>query len=101
MEKNMESRAYARLAALFDDGAFTEINAAVKEAEDAAGVVCAYGYVNGNAVYAFSQDKTVNNGAVGLQQRSQSCTDWLPRPVPPLWVFTIPTAPLSTVQWIP
>ena len=41
MEKNMESRAYARLAALFDDGAFTEINAAVKEAEDAAGVVCA------------------------------------------------------------
>ncbi|MED9891732.1 carboxyl transferase domain-containing protein, partial [Ruminococcus champanellensis] len=71
MEKNMESRAYARLAALFDDGAFTEINAAVKEAEDAAGVVCAYGYVNGNAVYAFSQDKTVNNGAVGLQHAAK------------------------------
>lgn len=71
MEKNMESRAYARLAALFDDGAFTEINAAVKEAEDAAGVVCAYGYVNGNAVYAFSQDKTVNNGAVGLQHATK------------------------------
>lgn len=65
IEKNMNSQARIRLSSLFDDGKYTEINSYVKENDSLAGVITAYGYVNGNAVYAFSQDKSVNNGAVG------------------------------------
>ncbi|MBQ7783958.1 MAG: carboxyl transferase, partial [Oscillospiraceae bacterium] len=43
-----------RLAALYDDGAFTEVGSGVKT-----GVVTAYGYIGGCPAYAFSQDKTV------------------------------------------
>lgn len=68
MEKSLEGKAAARLAALFDEGIYTEINSRTKEKDSLTGVLCAYGYVNGNAVYAFSQDKAVNNGAVGIQQ---------------------------------
>ncbi len=67
MEKKMEGQAYARLVNLFDDGVFTQVNALTKEGDAPTGVICAYGYVNGNAVYAFSQDKAVNSGAVGLK----------------------------------
>jgi len=68
IEKNTNSQARARLALLFDDGIYTEINSMVKENDAQAAVVSAFGYVNGNAVYAFSQDKEVNNGAVGQAQ---------------------------------
>lgn len=65
MNNAMEGLAYARLTSLFDDGSFQEINAAAKTADGSlTGVICAYGYVNGNPVYAFSQDKSVNCGAV-------------------------------------
>ena len=53
-----------RLAYLFDEGAYTELDAYAKACDSAAGVVCAYGYVDGNPVYAFSQDITVKNGAM-------------------------------------
>ena len=49
----------------FDDGIYSEINSMVKEKDALTGVISAYGYVNGNAVYAFSQDKSLNSGAVG------------------------------------
>lgn len=65
-EINPNSPARMRLSYLFDDGSFTEINAYVKEKDSQTSVVTAYGYVNGNPVYAFSQDKTINGGAVGL-----------------------------------
>ena len=58
-------QARTRLSYLFDDGKYTEINSYAKENDCLTGVVTAYGYVNGNAVYAFSQDKSINNGAVG------------------------------------
>lgn len=65
IEKNMDCQARTRLSYLFDDGKYTEINSYAKENDCLTGVVTAYGYVNGNAVYAFSQDKSINNGAVG------------------------------------
>lgn len=65
IEKNMDCQARSRLSYLFDDGKYTEINSYAKENDCLTGVVTAYGYVNGNAVYAFSQDKSINNGAVG------------------------------------
>ena len=61
----MDCQARTRLSYLFDDGKYTEINSYAKENDCLTGVVTAYGYVNGNAVYAFSQDKSINNGAVG------------------------------------
>ena len=48
-----------RLAYLFDEGAYTELNAYAKVNDSVTGVVTAYGYVDGNPVYAFSQDITV------------------------------------------
>ena len=64
-EKNLDSAARRRLAALFDDGAYTEVGSLSMEKESLASVITAYGYVNGSLVYAFSQDNTVNSGAVG------------------------------------
>lgn len=65
IEKDTNSQACKRLSMLFDEGIYNEIGSTVKEKELGSGVVTAYGYVNGNAVYAFSQDKSVNSGAVG------------------------------------
>ncbi|MCI8776009.1 MAG: carboxyl transferase [Oscillospiraceae bacterium] len=68
MDKNANSPARERLALLFDDGIYSEINSMVREKDALTGVVTAYGYVNGNAVYAYSQDKTVNSAAMGIKQ---------------------------------
>lgn len=65
---NTESPARDRLAALFDDGAFTETGSGVS-----AGVITAYGYVGGCPVYAFSQDKTVTGGAVSAAHAAKIC----------------------------
>ncbi|MBP0960632.1 MAG: carboxyl transferase, partial [Oscillospiraceae bacterium] len=64
-EKNLDSAARRRLAALFDDGAYTEVGSLSMEKDSLASVITAYGYINGSLVYAFSQDNTVNSGAVG------------------------------------
>jgi acetyl-CoA carboxylase carboxyltransferase component len=64
-DKNLNSPARERLAALFDEGSYKEIGSYVMEKNAPAGVVTAYGYVNGNPVYAFAQDQSVENGAVG------------------------------------
>ena len=66
-------KAKERLADLFDEGVYTEINAGVKNGEDYAGVVTAYGYVDGSPVYAFSQDKAVKGGAVSKQHSAKIC----------------------------
>ncbi len=68
IENDTNIQAKERLSLLFDDGVYSEINSRAKEKNAPTGVVTAYGYVNGNAVYAFSQDKSVNSGAVGLAQ---------------------------------
>lgn len=54
-----------RLTALFDEGSFRELDALVTNGDGLTGVITAYGYVEGNPVYAFSQDSSVKNGAVG------------------------------------
>lgn len=57
------SAARDRLAMLFDDGTFQELDAYA--ADDSAGVVTGFGYVEGNPAYAFSQDVNADSGAVG------------------------------------
>ena len=66
-------KARERLAYLFDDGMYTEIDAGVKNGEDYTGVVTACGYVDGSPVYAFSQDKSVKNAAVNRQHAAKIC----------------------------
>ncbi len=70
-DKNTNSQARERLSLLFDDGIYSEINSTVKEKDALTGVVSAFGYVNGNGVYAFSQDRSVNSGAVGAAQAAK------------------------------
>lgn len=70
-DKNLESQARFRLSCLFDDGNYTEINSFVQDKDSLTGVISAYGYVNGNPVYAFSQDKSINSGAVGTQHAAK------------------------------
>lgn len=66
---NSSFTAVQRLEMLFDDGVFTVIGSALKQNEKTlSGVITAFGYVNGNPVYAYSQDKSVNGGAVGMAQ---------------------------------
>lgn len=60
----MSDTARQRLAYLFDNGEFTELGAMTKAGNDLSGVITAYGYVEGNPVYAFSQDVSVNSGAL-------------------------------------
>lgn len=68
IEKNPNSPAREKLSLLFDGGVYSEINSMVRENDALTGVVSAYGYVNNNAVYAFSQDKTINNAAMSMKQ---------------------------------
>ncbi len=68
LEKNLNSPARQRLTALFDEGSYKEIGSYVMEKNAPAGVVSAYGYVNGNPVYAFAQDQSVEHAAVGNAQ---------------------------------
>lgn len=67
--KNTEAR--NRLAALFDDGSFTEIDAYAKSADGDIEVLAGFGTVNENPVYAFSQDVTANGGAISIAQCSK------------------------------
>lgn len=63
--------AYKRLSSLFDDGIFTEIDAFAKSAQGEIEVVAGFGSVNGVLAYAFSQDVTVNSGAISIAQCSK------------------------------
>lgn len=62
---NTASIARERLALLFDNGSFTELDALRLEKDEAAAVVCAHGYVDGQPVCAFAQCPDVNDGALG------------------------------------
>ncbi|MCQ4022612.1 MULTISPECIES: carboxyl transferase domain-containing protein [unclassified Ruminococcus] len=65
------SVAYKRLAALFDDGTFTEIDAFVKSSDSYAEVVAGYGAVNGCPAYAFAQNSDFAGGAMSKAQASK------------------------------
>ncbi len=53
-----------RLAILYDEGKFTELDMFVKQGDTSCGVITAFGYIDGSPVYAFSQDITINSGAL-------------------------------------
>ena len=59
-----DSAARTRLTYLFDEGKFTELDAFVGNGNETAGVITAYGYADGEPVYAFSQDVSVKSGAM-------------------------------------
>lgn len=63
-----DTEARKRLALLFDDGAFTEIDAFAKSADGDAEAVAGFGSVGGTCVYAFSQDVTADSGAISVAQ---------------------------------
>lgn len=63
-----DTQARKRLASLFDDGVFTEIDAFAKSANGDAEAVAGFGSVNGTCVYAFSQDVTADSGAISVAQ---------------------------------
>lgn len=72
-----------RIAMLFDEGSFVEIDAFVThrcnefnmpETEaPGEGVVCGYGTVDGRLVYAYSQDFTVIGGSLGEMHAAKIC----------------------------
>ena len=57
-----------RLTALFDDGAFTEIDGYAKSASGDVEAAAGFGTVNGSPVYAFAQNVNVNGGAISVAQ---------------------------------
>ncbi|MBR1864577.1 MAG: carboxyl transferase [Ruminococcus sp.] len=59
-----ESKARTRLTYLFDEGKFTELDAFVGNGSEPVGVVTAYGYCDGEPVYAFSQNIEIRSGAL-------------------------------------
>ncbi|MBQ1538342.1 MAG: carboxyl transferase [Ruminococcus sp.] len=62
------SDAKTRLTYLFDEGRYTELDAYASNGDKLSGVVTAYGYTDGNPCYAFSQDVSVNKGALNKAQ---------------------------------
>ena len=64
MEQN-GMKAKERLALLFDNGSFTELDALRTEKGEPAAVVCAHGYVEGQPVCAFAQAPDVSSGVMG------------------------------------
>lgn len=63
-----DSKALMRLEALFDDGVFSQLDAFAKSANGEVEAVAGFGTVNDCPVYAFSQDISVNDGAVTVGQ---------------------------------
>ena len=63
-----DTQAHSRLVSLFDEASFTEIDAFAKSADGEVEVVAGFGTVNGAPAYAFSQDVSVNGGAVTVAQ---------------------------------
>ena len=62
------TEARARLVSLFDDGTFSELDAFAKSADGEIEVVAGYGTVNGVPAYAFSQDVSIDGGAISTAQ---------------------------------
>lgn len=53
-----------RLKSLYDDGVFSELNSKASNGAELCGVATAFGYVEGEPVYAFAQDISVKSGAL-------------------------------------
>lgn len=81
--KNELTSARKRINMLFDEGSFIELDGFVKHRSvsfnmpeidsPADGVVTGYGTVNGKLVFAYSQDSSVINGAIGEMHAKKIC----------------------------
>lgn len=65
------SNARSRLAMLFDNGCYTEIDRFAKNNGNECEVVAAFGEVNGTIVYAYAQSADINKGAMGKAQAAK------------------------------
>ena len=65
LKASSDNDAKKRLTALFDPDTFVEMDAFAMANDVSCGVITGYGYVDGNPVYAFAQDNSVDGGAVG------------------------------------
>lgn len=65
------TKAYERLAKLFDDGAFTEIDTFAKSADGFAEAVAAHGTVDGIGIYAVAQNSDFSGGAMSKAQAAK------------------------------
>lgn len=63
-----DTYARKRLTNLFDEGSFTEIDAYAKSGNGDVEVVAGFGCVYGMPVYAFSQDVSIDGGAISKSQ---------------------------------
>ena len=70
---NEQKKAVARLEWLFDGGEFTEIANGLLEGDAPAGVITAFGKINGSPAYAFSQDADIKSGSVGKAHAEKIC----------------------------
>ena len=70
-EKLRQSKACKRLMKLFDDGAFTELDAFVKSKDGFAEVMAAHGTIDGLGVYAFAQNSEAAGGAMSKAQAAK------------------------------
>ena len=65
--KNLNTAGGARLRAFFDAGTFVELGAYISRPgaeNEAEGVICGYGALDGRLVFAFAQDKSLMKGAL-------------------------------------
>lgn len=65
------TKAYERLARLFDDGAFTEIDAFTRSADGYAEVVAGRGNIGGIGAFAYAQNPDVSGGAMSKAQAAK------------------------------
>lgn len=61
----------ARLAELFDEGTFVELDALLDAGQS--GVVTGYGLIDGRSAYAWAQEASVRGGAMGQVQARKIC----------------------------
>ena len=70
-EKIRGTKAYQRLAALFDGGEFNEIDAFSRSGEEYAEAAAAHGCIDGLGVYAFAQNTDFSGGAMSKAQAAK------------------------------
>ena len=69
---DIETPARKRLALLFDEGRYSELGG-TGEKGTSKSVITAFGMIEGAPAYAFSQDVTIDSGAVGRLQAQKIC----------------------------
>lgn len=68
-----QKSAIRRLEWLFDNGIYTEIGCGIMENDSPVGVITAFGKIGNRPAYAYSQDISVDSGAVGLAHADKIC----------------------------